>query len=788
MKISHTWLQEYFDEKLPSPREVADLLNKHAFEVEEIEQVGEDTVIEVDILPNRAHDANGLDGIACDLSAILEIPLKKRQESTLVTDTKSKREIKIEDFRCVRYQGLEIVNAQNLVSPEELKQKLEGIREKSISLIVDLTNVVMFETGQPMHAFDSDKLSGNISARLATAGEKMTTLDGKELDLTEKHLVIADEEKVLALAGIKGGGGAEVTLDTQNIFVEMANFDETYVRAISNHVGISTESSKRFQHGIHPCMTETARERFLAYLEKYLPNAKVISHEDVYPKPMKSYKVGVSTEEVNGLLGTDLTQDNVAQIFDRLSFSYEIVEDPRNKIVELAKEQIGKPYKSGASVLFEGGETFDCSSLSSWLYVHAGITIPRMCIDQTVFTDEVAEADLQPGDIVFANTKRLVHKTEIETASQEFMPGTPFPEGSDHLAIYIGDGEIIHATCYENINIVVQENYKDSKSFGENIVKFGTLSELNSPRFVVTVPDERLDLRVKQDLIEEVARIYGLDNIALAPVEDLPGQDELNQEYLLGLQIKDLLITEGFSEIYTSSFVKKGEREVAKPAAKDRPFLRTTLVTGMEQSLDKNKHTIDLQSSTDLKLFELGKVFPKDREVLKLSLGVRRVQGGKKVKSHEVLKDIVAKLEGQFGITPPEIKDQQEIVEIDLQGVSVQETEKYPRFYECPIKEFSPISAYPYIARDIAIWAPGTESDEIQNELTGIIESASGELLAKINLFDVFSKPDEDGNDQTSYAYRMVYQSHERTLEDDEIREIMETVNLQIAEKGWEVR
>jgi len=83
MKISHTWLQEYFDEKLPSPREVADLLNKHAFEVEEIEQVGEDTVIEVDILPNRAHDANGLDGIACDLSAILEIPLKKRQESTL---------------------------------------------------------------------------------------------------------------------------------------------------------------------------------------------------------------------------------------------------------------------------------------------------------------------------------------------------------------------------------------------------------------------------------------------------------------------------------------------------------------------------------------------------------------------------------------------------------------------------------------------------------------------------------------------------------------------------------
>jgi len=788
MKISYNWLQEYFEETLPQASEVADLLNKHAFEVEEVEAIGDDTVIEVDILPNRAHDAYGLDGIVRDVSAILEIPHKACPVSSVEIGTDKKRDIKIEDNRCLRYQGLEISNAQNQESPEELKQKLEVIGEKSISLIVDITNVVMFEVGQPMHAFDSDKLVGNISARPATDGEAIITLDGKSLELTTDHLVIADDEKILALAGVKGGGAAEVTLDTQDIFVEMANFDGTYVRAISNKVGITTESSKRFQHSIHPCMTETARERFLVYLEKYLPDAQVISHEDVYPNPQKSYKVGVSTEEVNHLLGTELVQNEIAKILDRLNFSYEVIENPREKIVELAKEQIGKPYKSGASVLNDGGKVFDCSSLSSWVYAQVGIRIPRMCIDQTVFTQEIGESDLQEGDFIFSNTGRQVHKPEIETESIEYLPGTEFKKGSDHVGLYVGDDQIIHPTCRDDINSTIVESYKEDASFGKKIVKFGTLPELDSPRFVVTVPDERLDLRLKQDLIEEVARIYGLDNIPFAPVEDLPGQDELNQEFLLGLQIKDLLITEGFSEIYTSSFVKKGEREVAKPAAKDRPFLRTTLAIGMEQSLDKNKHTIDLQTSADLKLFEFGKVFPKDQEILKLSLGARKVQGGKKFKAHEVLREITGKLKEQFGITIPEIKDQQEIVEIDLQGISARETDTYPRFYECSIKEFSPISSYPYIVRDIAVWAAGAESDEIKDQLREIIETESGELLVKIELFDVFSKPDEEGNDQTSYAYRMVYQSYDRTLEDDEVGKIMETINTGVIESGWEVR
>lgn len=788
MKISHTWLQEYFDETLPAPEKVADLLNRHSFEVEGVEEVAGDTVIEVDILPNRAHDAMGLDGIARDLSAILEIPLKEPTDSSAVIGQDQKRSIVIEDSRCVRYEGLEIVDAQNTESPQEVKEKLERIGEKSISLLVDLTNIVMFETGQPMHAFDSAKLSGDISARSAKTGETMTTLDGKDLELEAEHLVIADDEKVLALAGVKGGGAAEVTIDTKDIYVEMANFDGRYVRAISNKVGISTESSKRFQHKIHPCKTSVARDRFLTYVEKYLPDAKVLSHEDVYPVPQNSYKVGVSVDEVNGLLGTKLSQDEVAMIFDRLQFEYEIVENPRERIVALAKEQLGKPYKYGASVLNDGGITFDCSALASWCYVQVGITIPRTSIDQAVFTDEINEKDIQPGDLVFSNTQTLVRKEEIETKSVEFLPGTSFELGVDHTGLYIGDKEVIHATSKKEINAVVQEKIRDSAGFGDKIVKFGTLPELDSPRFVVTIPDERLDLRIKQDLIEEVARIYGLDNIALAPVEDLPGQDGLNEEFLLGLQIKETLVNVGFSEIYTSSFVKKGDREVAKPSAKDRPFLRTTLTTGMEQSLDKNKHTIDLQSGTDLKIFEFGKVFPKDQEALKLSLGVRRVQGGKKFKTHEVLREVTEILAEKFGLEIPEIKDQQEIVEIDLRNAQVQSTDHYPRLYQCETKEFTPISAYPYIVRDIAVWIPGDESDEMKAQLEEIIMQASGDLLIKKELFDVFSKQDESGGQQTSYAYRMVYQSHERTLEDDEIAEIMSAINTEVQNEGWEVR
>lgn len=788
MKILHTWLQEYFDETLPAPAELAGLLNKHSFEIEGVEEVNGDTVIEIDVLPNRSHDALGLDGIAQDVSAILEIPLKDREDNSFAIGSDRKRMIHIEDDKCLRYQGLEIVNAKNTESPQELKEKLEKIGEKSISLLVDLTNVVMFETGQPMHAFDSDKLAGDIFARAAKAGEKMTTLDKKDLELSEEHLVIADEEKVLALAGVKGGGAAEVTLDTKSIYVEMANFNSTYIRTVSREVGISTESSKRFQNGIHPAQTDVARERFLAYLAKYLPGAEVVSHEDVYPKPQKAYKVGVSKEEINGLLGANLSQEHVAKIFDRLNFSYEIVENPRETIVELAKKQLGKPYKHGASVLNDGGEMFDCSALTSWTYAQAGIQTPRMSIDQTVFTDEISEDDLQEGDLIFSNTGRKVHKEEIETETIEYLKGTPFPKGSDHVGIYIGDGKLIHATCRDEINAVIEEPYKDDQSFGEKVVKFGTLPELNSARFVVTIPDQRLDLRIKQDLIEEVARIYGLDRIELMPVEDVPGQDGINEEFLLGLQIRDFLINEGFSEIYTSSFVKKGDREVAKPAAKDRPFLRTTLVLGMEQALEKNKHTIDLQTTTDLTLFEFGKVFPQDEERLKLTLGVRRVQGGKKFKTHEILREITQKLADTFSLKVPEIKEQQEIVEIDLQDAIVQPADSYPRFYECSTREFTPISSYPYIVRDIAVWTPGDESEEVKNSLRSIITDASGDLLAKIELFDVFSKPNEAGEQQTSYAYRMVYQSHERTLEDDEIGAIMEAINTQIVKKGFEVR
>jgi len=403
--------------------------------------------------------------------------------------------------------------------------------------------------------------------------------------------------------------------------------------------------------------------------------------------------------------------------------------------------------------------------------------------------DEISEKNLSPGDLVISNTNRFVHKTIIEKESCEFMQGTLFSAGADHLGIYMGEGKVIHASCYDEVNIVLETEYSSSKSFGKDIVKFATLPQLDSPRFVISVPDERLDIRRKEDLIEEIGRIYGYDNIALSPVENIPGQSALNPEYLSTLQIKALLIDEGFSEIYTSSFVKKGDLQVAKPAAKDRPSLRTTIETGMDQALEKNKNTIDLQSSKDLLLFEVGKVFVEAEEILKLCLGVRKVQSGKKFKSHEILRDVCSKLKESFGVSIPEIKDQQEVVEIDISHAKVLPSETYPKFYVPSIKEFSPISVYPYMVRDIAVWVPEGGAEQSLEILQEIILKHSGELLVKHELFDTFTKEGEDGQQRTSYAFRMVYQSHERTLEESEIAEIMDAIYADLKKQsGWEAR
>jgi phenylalanyl-tRNA synthetase beta chain len=258
MKVSFNWIKEYFNEPklnngLSSVNYIADRLTQTSFEVEEITEQENDFILTADILPNRAHDCLCHFGIAREIAAATGLKLiEKKYEGNTATES-GKFSLEVNSDICPRYIGCEIENIVIGESHSDLKNKIESIGERSINNIVDITNIVMFETGQPMHAFDIDKLDGSkIIVRNANDGEHITTLDNKEVDLDSEVAVIADEKDVLVIAGIKGGKKGEVDLNTKNILLEAANFQSAAIRKNSRKFGIATESSKRFENQITP--------------------------------------------------------------------------------------------------------------------------------------------------------------------------------------------------------------------------------------------------------------------------------------------------------------------------------------------------------------------------------------------------------------------------------------------------------------------------------------------------------------------------------------------------------
>src|SRR3989338_6681138 len=207
MKVSYNWLQTFFDSLLPDPQKIRAMLTRDAFEVEGLEQKGNDTVFDIAVLPNRGHDSLSHRGIAREIGTLFNLPLMRdplcappslRPDSNVFTVTLK------DAARSPRYSAAVIKGVSVGPSPDWLKERLESIGQRSINNIVDATNYVMFDVGQPLHAFDADKVCGSITVRKAKGGERMLTLDDKELLLNADALVIADDEGPLALAGVKG--------------------------------------------------------------------------------------------------------------------------------------------------------------------------------------------------------------------------------------------------------------------------------------------------------------------------------------------------------------------------------------------------------------------------------------------------------------------------------------------------------------------------------------------------------------------------------------------------------
>ncbi len=638
MLVSRNWLQKYFDDELPSAVELVDLFNTHAFEIEGLNKVGDDDVIDIDVLPNRSSDCLCHRGIARDIATIISKPMKKDplREGIPKWGKPNNFSVTVDDERlCPRYMAGVIRGVSVGPSPAWLRASLETLGQRSINNIVDITNYIMLDLGQPTHAFDLSLLEkdndGNrdITIRLAKNGEKITVLTGEEYVLNETNLLIADgvSEKPLAIAGIKGGKQAEVTEKTVDIVVEVANFNFVNIRNTSKQIKLQTDASLRFQNEPSEILSAFAMRDAISLIEK-VSGGNLVGVMDIYSRKPENRPVDVTLSEINNLLGLSLTLEDVEKILIRFEWEFS------------------------------------------------------------------------------------------------------------------RDGE----------------------------------------EFAVTSPWERTDIHIKQDIIEEIGRMYGYKNIKSKLLPETKSDIKINKNLYYSEKIQNTLKKLGYSEVLTYTMVDKGVVEIKNPFASDKSFMRMNLSFGINKSLNLNAKNAPLLGLKDVKLFEIGTVFTKKGEELHLCMGVRAISR-KQGKADEELQDDIKKILEILNVDS-RIKIVNGVCEIPLDNAItlLPETKSYELPHKWDVEaRFKMWSVYPFASRDIAVWVPkGTKSEEVLIE----IMSEATDLLVRHDLFDEFEK---DG--KISYAWHLIFQSKDRTLTDTEIGDIMNKITTKInSKKEWIVR
>lgn len=282
-----------------------------------------DVILDIAITPNRP-DALSHIGVARDLAALfnleLKIPSIKLNEST--KESSSVAEIIIEDQKnCPRYSSRILLNVDVKESPEWLKSRLTKIGLRPINNIVDVTNFVMYECGQPLHAFDLDRLEGKkIIVRSTEAKSKFITLDSKERDLPENTLLICDAAKPIAVAGVMGGENSEINSATKNILIESAYFNPSSIRRTSRLLGLSTDASYRFERMTNFDQTVWASER-AAQLISEISGGEILNHSiDIYPVNIPLKQVTLRFSQVKRILGFDIASKRITEIVLNLGF------------------------------------------------------------------------------------------------------------------------------------------------------------------------------------------------------------------------------------------------------------------------------------------------------------------------------------------------------------------------------------------------------------------------------------------------------------------------------------
>ncbi len=675
MKFSYAMLRELVDAPILPSKELADLLTMRSFESEGVFGEGEQTVLDLDILPNRASDAASHIGVAREIAALLECSLKNIPKSEIVFNNYVSYGLSVDIKKsacCDRYCAVAVNGVAVKESPDWIKERLAILGLNSINNIVDATNYAMLQTGQPLHAFDYDKLAKEkkIIVRPAKSGEKIETLDGSVYDLEENMEVIADDDGVLAIAGIKGGRRAEIDENTKRIVIESAHFTPLSIRRTSRALSLNTDASWRFERGVPVCFSQlgasVAANLILSLAGGELEKEAI----DINNTDERQKKIVLEKKLLNKLLGISIESEKVIKILKSLEFSAQ-----------------------------DGGDVF-----------------------------------------------------------------------------------------------------------------------------VVSPPPFRLDVSIKEDVIEEVARVFGYDMIEKKEPKAFLGKPVLNDKRTWKRRIISELASYGFFENHTIVFE---DREVAKmfPEAASRmlelenpinettPFLRVSLLPNMIKSAGENVR----RSKDEVRMFELGSIFMKIEKNVMEKDRVALVVADKK-RNDDIFYDVkgaASSLLNSVGIwefdfyeySPTERffnpnKSARIMVGDNMAGYL---GEVYAdklglktkgSIVACEIdldfilgivranREYKPVSKYPAVLRDISLFVPySTRVADVERVLWGAV---SRDILADVDMFDYFDNKEEG---VLGMAFRLTFQSQERTLSKNDVEEKISKVENAISQNiNWEIR
>jgi phenylalanyl-tRNA synthetase beta chain len=317
MKVPLSWVREFVD-ITASAEELGAQMGLRGLPLESLEPHGDDVVMDFEVTANRP-DCMSVIGIAREIATAYQLPL--RSEGDGLASGENTIPVTIDDpDLCGRYVAA-IADVTVGPSPKWMQDRLTMCGVRPISNIVDITNYVMLELGQPMHAFDLAKMRGGVvKARRARPGETMTTLDGKKRVLSPDMLIIADAEKAEDIGGVMGGASSEITSATTRIVLEAAYFFPAQIRSTSKKLGLKTEASMRFERGADRTAPPRAMARACELLEKIGAGKTLGPITDVYPKPYEPKTMRLERKRLTGLLGMDVPDEAVERILKSLGF------------------------------------------------------------------------------------------------------------------------------------------------------------------------------------------------------------------------------------------------------------------------------------------------------------------------------------------------------------------------------------------------------------------------------------------------------------------------------------